>query len=65
MAETMNHGFTGSESNYKFELDIKGDHRTFTISRKESLKTSAEVSYDLVDTNVAKNSFLKMRQRKL
>ena len=42
MAETMNHGFTGSESNYKFELDIKGDHRTFTISRKESLKTSAE-----------------------
>ncbi|MFF5816740.1 hypothetical protein [Lysinibacillus capsici] len=65
MVETMNHGFTGSESNYKFELDIKGDHRTFTISRKESLKTSAEVSYDSVATNVAKKLILENAPKKI
>ncbi|WP_342442977.1 hypothetical protein MHB65_07520 [Lysinibacillus sp. FSL K6-0075] len=65
IAETANHGFTGSESNYKFELDSKGDHRTFTISRKESLKTSADVSYDTVDTSAAKKRILENSPKKI
>ena len=65
IAETESHGFTGSESNYKFELDIKGNHRTFTISRKESLKTSSNVSYDEVDTSNAKKLIVDNSPKKI
>ncbi|WKT78384.1 hypothetical protein [Lysinibacillus fusiformis] len=65
IAEATAHGFTGSESNYKFELDIKDDQRTFTISRKESLKTTSNVSYDTVDTSAAKKLILENSPKKI
>ncbi|MCK1987243.1 hypothetical protein MPH48_03895 [Lysinibacillus fusiformis] len=65
IAEATDQGFTGSESNYKFELDIKGDQRTFTISRKESLKTTSNVSYDSVDTPAAKKLILDYSPKKI
>ncbi|WP_244854887.1 CYTH domain-containing protein [Lysinibacillus parviboronicapiens] len=65
LAITESHGFTGSESNYKFELDIKGGNRTFTISRKESLKATSKVSYDTVDTSAAKKLILDNVPKKI
>jgi len=65
IAITESHGFTGAESNYKFEMDIKGDNRTFTISRKESLKTTSKVSYDDVDTNAAQKLILENVPKKI
>ncbi|MFY0516823.1 hypothetical protein ACOMCU_03175 [Lysinibacillus sp. UGB7] len=65
IAITKSHGFTGSESNYKFELDIKGGNRTFTISRKESLKATSKVSYDTVDTSAAKKLILENVPKKI
>jgi len=65
IAITESHGFTGAESNYKFETDIKDDNRTFTISRKESLKTTSKVSYDEVDTNAAKKLILENVPKKI
>ncbi|MCM3112880.1 CYTH domain-containing protein [Lederbergia lenta] len=55
---TEDHGFTGNESNYKFEIDIKGGNRAFSISRKEKLKETVKVSFDDVDTNAAKKLIL-------
>jgi len=43
------HGFTGKEDNYKFEMDRKGGRSVFTISRKDKLKVSPNVSYDTFD----------------
>ncbi|MFJ6207391.1 hypothetical protein [Lysinibacillus sp. NPDC092081] len=65
IAITESRGFTGAESNYKFETDIKGDNRTFTISRKESLKTTSNVSYDAVDTSAAKKIILENVPKKI
>ncbi|WP_369435928.1 CYTH domain-containing protein [Lysinibacillus fusiformis] len=65
LAITANHGFTGTESNYKFEMDIKGGNRTFTISRKESLKTTSKVSYEAVDTSAAKKLVLENVPKKI
>jgi hypothetical protein len=65
IAITESHGFTGAESNYKFEMDIKGGNRTFTISRKESLKTTSKVSYDAVDTNAAKKLIFENAPKKI
>ncbi|KOS62045.1 hypothetical protein FJQ98_08110 [Lysinibacillus agricola] len=65
IAITESHGFTGAESNYKFETDIKGDNRTFTISRKESLKTTSKISYDAVDTSAAKKLILENVPKKV
>ncbi|MBK3496253.1 hypothetical protein JFL43_15560 [Viridibacillus sp. YIM B01967] len=56
---TKDHGFTGNESNYKFEMDIKDGNHTFAISRKESLKETSKVSFDAVDTNAAKKLILE------
>ncbi|MFJ7406721.1 MULTISPECIES: hypothetical protein [unclassified Lysinibacillus] len=65
LAITESHGFTGDESNYKFEMDIKGGNRTFTISRKESLKGTAKVNYDAVDTSAAKKLILDNVPKKI
>ncbi|MFJ8099552.1 hypothetical protein [Lysinibacillus sp. NPDC096212] len=65
IAITESHGFTGAESNYKFETDVKSDNRTFTISRKESLKTTSKVSYDAVDTNAAKKLIVENVPKKI
>ena len=65
IAITESHGFTGAESNYKFEMDIKDGNRTFTISRKESLKTTSKVSYDAVDTSAAKKLILENAPKKI
>ncbi|MFJ7913831.1 MULTISPECIES: hypothetical protein [unclassified Lysinibacillus] len=65
IAITESHGFTGTESNYKFETDIKGSNRSFAISRKESLKTTAKISYDAVDTNAAKKLILENVPKKI
>ncbi|MEK5333483.1 hypothetical protein [Lysinibacillus sp. FSL W8-0992] len=65
LAITESHGFTGDESNYKFEMDIKGGNRTFTISRKESLKETAKVNYDAVDSSAAKKIILDNVPKKI
>lgn len=65
LAITKSHGFTGDESNYKFEMDIKGGNRTFTISRKESLKATTKVSFDAVDVNAAKKMILDNVPKKI
>lgn len=65
LAITESHGFTGGESNYKFEMDIKGGNRTFTISRKESLKATTKVNYDAVETSVAKKLILDNVPKKI
>ncbi|MGG4266198.1 hypothetical protein [Peribacillus simplex] len=65
LAITQDHGFTGTESNYKFEIDIKGGNRTFAISRKEALKETSNVSFDAVDTNAAKKLILDNVPKKI
>jgi len=53
------HGFTGKEDNYKFELDRKGGHNTFTISRKDKLKVSSSVSFDAFNSEDARQIMIK------
>ncbi len=65
LAITESHGFTGDESNYKFEMDIKGGNRTFTISRKESLKETTKVNYNSVDTSAAQKLILENVPKKI
>lgn len=65
IAITQDHGFTGGESNYKFELDIKGGNHTFAVSRKESLKETSKVSFNSVDTDAAKKLILDNAPKKL
>uniref|UniRef100_UPI00403F8CB1 hypothetical protein n=1 Tax=Candidatus Enterococcus willemsii TaxID=1857215 RepID=UPI00403F8CB1 len=52
-AELANHGFTGSESNYKFEIDSKNGQDPLSVSRKEKIKNTKQISYDFVDAKAA------------
>lgn len=53
IAELTRHGFTGSESNYKFEIDSKNGQDPLSVSRKEKIKTTKDISYHFVDEQVA------------
>ncbi|MGE7838809.1 hypothetical protein [Viridibacillus arvi] len=65
IAITQDHGFTGNESNYKFELDIKGGKKNFAVSRKESLKETTKVSFNEVDIEAAKKLILDNAPKKI
>ncbi len=51
--ELESHGFTGSESNYKFEIDSKNGQDPLSVSRKEKIKTTKNISYNVVDEKAA------------
>ncbi|WLV24065.1 hypothetical protein QR721_10515 [Aciduricibacillus chroicocephali] len=65
IAEAEAHGFSGDESNYKFEVDAKGGERIFTISRKEKFKVTPALSYEAFDSEAAKKLFIDNVPKKI
>ena len=59
------HGFTGDEKNYKFEIDNKNNKGVLSVSRKEKLKTGKKISYNSVDRDAAVNAILDNSPEKI
>lgn len=65
IAEVEAQGFTGDESKYKFEVDIKGGERILTVSRKEKINVMPTLSYTAFDSVIAKNLIIENVPKKI
>ncbi|EOH1637205.1 hypothetical protein [Enterococcus faecalis] len=63
--ELEDHGFTGLEKNYKFEIDSKNGEDLLSVSRKEKIKVNANISYNNVDEITVMQAFKENAPKKI